>query len=225
MFFKSKYCSRPKEIEKILEQIIIDNKIYYSVLLKGEKKTKVIEENLIFSKKEINDEFNKQFLNLKRKNISMNRKDIKKKEMKEIVVKNEKIENNEKKSKNKIINFKKGKSKPVHNYLNKLELNEQVFLSQDNRKLNNRLKENENFTEIKYEKGNLENDEPLKIVNVGRINKNDKSLYCEVEWKISEKGIQKDNTLIKTKDFLIYYPKLLIDYYESKIIFMQEWEN
>ena len=74
--------------------------------------------------------------------------------------------------------------------------------------------------EVDYkEKGDLMKDKPKKIVNVGRFNKYDKELYCEIKWKKGKDGVRKKNTIVKTSEMKELYPKMLFDYYESKLFF------
>ena len=73
------------------------------------------------------------------------------------------------------------------------------------------------------EKGNLKKDVPEEIINVGKINKFDKELYCEIKWKKGKDGIRKKNTIVKTNEIKELYPKMLIEFYESKIIFLKDF--
>ena len=77
--------------------------------------------------------------------------------------------------------------------------------------------------EVKHQKGELGKDEPQEIVNVGRIKKSDKELYCEIKWKRGINGIQKENSIFKTRRVKELYPKMLVDFYESKIVFLKEF--
>ena len=86
-----------------------------------------------------------------------------------------------------------------------------------NRRTQSNLKEivlNKNFSHRKEEpsEGELGKDEPLEIINVGRINKYNKELYCEIKWKPRDNGIQKDNTILKTKEVKELHPKMLFDF-------------
>ena len=91
------------------------------------------------------------------------------------------------------------------------------FSHHNGRKMKEYLKENEP-SEVELGK-----DEPLEIINVGRINKYNKELYCEIKWKPRDNGIQKDNTIVKTKEVKELHPKMLVDFYESKIIFLRDF--
>ncbi len=78
--------------------------------------------------------------------------------------------------------------------------------------------------EVDYEeKGDLSKDIPEKIINVGKINKSSKELYCEIKWKKGKDGIQKKNSIVKTSEIKELYPKMLIDFYESKIVFLKDF--
>ena len=86
--------------------------------------------------------------------------------------------------------------------------------------------ENESESEIKktqkYEReGVLLEDKPQKILNVGHKNRNDKTLYSLVRWKQS-KNIKILDSIVENKKIRQIYPQLLIDFYESKIIFLEE---
>ena len=82
-------------------------------------------------------------------------------------------------------------------------------------------KENPKQNDFKSRKPDLLHDVPLRVVNVGKRN-GDPDLYCEVEWENGENNEKMENTIVSTKHIKQFYPHLLIDYYESKIIFAQE---
>jgi len=74
----------------------------------------------------------------------------------------------------------------------------------------------------KFERdGILLDDSPLKILNVGTKNMNDKNLFCLVRWKQTNKDIRILDSIIDIEKIKKAYPDLLIDFYESKIIFSQ----
>ena len=68
--------------------------------------------------------------------------------------------------------------------------------------------------------GVLLEDTPVKIINVGYKNRNDKTLYSLVKWKQKE-NIKILDSIIENKKIRQIYPELLIDYYESKIVFLE----
>ena len=73
----------------------------------------------------------------------------------------------------------------------------------------------------KYERdGTFLSDSPSKILNVGTKNRNDKNLYGLVRWK-QNKDIKILDSVIDIKIIKKACPDLLIDFYESKIIFNQ----
>ena len=83
----------------------------------------------------------------------------------------------------------------------------------------------ENKSEIKKNKkferpGVLLEDEPLRILNVGYKDINDKTLYSLVEWK-QQPNIRILDSIIENKKIKQTCPELLIDYYESKIVFLE----
>ena len=73
-----------------------------------------------------------------------------------------------------------------------------------------------------YERdGVLFQDTPMKIINVGYRNKENKTLYSLVRWKQSGSARILDSIVENTK-IRKECPDLLIDYYESKIIFLED---
>ena len=89
-----------------------------------------------------------------------------------------------------------------------------------NKENKNSSNKNEKKTKCYERKGDLLVDSPLKILNVGKF-KNDNSLHCLVKWKQSN-GIRILDSLVEAKKMKTTNPKLLIDYYESKIIFLDD---
>jgi len=74
----------------------------------------------------------------------------------------------------------------------------------------------------KFERdGTLLDDVPVKILNVGTKNRNDTNLFCLVRWKQTNKDIRISDSIIDIKKIKKACPELLIDFYESKIIFSQ----
>ena len=67
---------------------------------------------------------------------------------------------------------------------------------------------------------NIEKDEVEAIINAKRNEKN--SLICQVRWKIRSDGIQPDDSFVENKYLKKRYPKLLIEFYESKIKFISK---
>ena len=73
----------------------------------------------------------------------------------------------------------------------------------------------------KFERDGTLLDSPLKILNVGTKNMDDKNLFCLVRWKQTNKDIRILDSIIDIEKIKKAYPDLLIDFYESKIIFSQ----
>ena len=72
----------------------------------------------------------------------------------------------------------------------------------------------------KYERtGVLLEDTPIKILNVGYKNRYDKNLYCLVKWKQSGK-VRILDSIVENKKIKQICPQLLIEFYESRIIFL-----
>jgi len=136
-------------------------------------------------------------------------------------------------------------TKHIHRY-NKIN-REQNFFGIQNKKLNinqkyikqnnninkevsnmNNIKENIrnnndliNFIRSKklQREGYLSNDIPLKIINVGYKNRSERKLYCLVEWKQQE-NIRILDSIVECEKIKEKYPYLLLDFYESKLIFL-----
>lgn len=67
---------------------------------------------------------------------------------------------------------------------------------------------------------NVEKDEVETILSAKRNDKN--CLICQVRWKIRSDGIQPDDSYVENKYLKKRYPKLLIEFYESKIKFINK---
>ena len=80
----------------------------------------------------------------------------------------------------------------------------EIILDKDYSSSEGEISINELIKELDYEEnGRLGQDEPLEIINVGKINKFDKELYCEIKWKKGENGLQKKNSIVKTNKRII----------------------
>ena len=64
----------------------------------------------------------------------------------------------------------------------------------------------------KYEK-----DIPERIISLRKI---DEDLFCLTKWKCRNDGIQPEDCLVKNSYYKQKYPKLLIEYYESRVRFV-----
>ena len=120
----------------------------------------------------------------------------------------------------------KNKTKEINNSKNNSKNNSnnvsQEFSNNISKQFSKNIsKENPKQNDFKSRKPDLLHDVPLRVVNVGKRN-GDRDLYCEVEWENGENNEKMENTIVSTKHIKQFYPHLLIDYYESKIIFAQE---
>ena len=228
MLLRSRTPQKEKTIEEIIKKIKFKNSIYYLALFKGEKKSRLVKKEDSFPEKANSDNeiINKNKNFLKRKRFRSHSLGIKKEKLKSTkVIKNIVLTDDESLDFKGIsmyhIKFKKEKDIMSKNPIKKNTKREK-YIKDKNTLHYASSKSSEETLEPENEKGEIGVDEPLKIVNVGKLSKNDKNLYCEIKWKASKNGIQKNNTIIKTSEFLVFYPKLLINYYESKIIFEQE---
>ena len=75
----------------------------------------------------------------------------------------------------------------------------------------------------KFREGTLLTDFPKKIVNVGYKNRSEKKLYCLVEWE-QKKDIEILDSIVESEKMKEQYPKLLVDFYESKLCFLYDDE-
>ena len=185
------------KIEKVIDMLRLANGLNYRIKYKDMKKTKLVnEKDLTESEKNHCEIFKKHFLNKKRFNMNSN------------------------------------SSNNIHSWKNKtMEINHDNYDSSSSnferiKKFNKKDEDkNDNNNEMKTKyferKGVLFDDSPLKILNVGKI-KNDNSLYCLVKWKQNKNGIRILDSLVDTKKMRKANSKLLIDYYESKITFLDD---
>jgi hypothetical protein len=65
-------------------------------------------------------------------------------------------------------------------------------------------------------------DTPKRILNVGYKNRDDKTLYCLVEWQQQSDNIRILDSIIENKKIKKKYPNLLIDFYESRLVFLED---
>ena len=101
-------------------------------------------------------------------------------------------------------NNKNEKMKGKNNNLNNLEIKKEF--KEDNKQ---------------FREGVLINDNPKKIVNVGVKNRNEKTLYCLVEWEQNPE-IEILDSIVKYDKVKEKYPKLLLDFFESKLVFLYD---
>ena len=98
----------------------------------------------------------------------------------------------------------------------------------ENKRKNEKISdsENKNESEMKQTKlferqGILLEDTPKEILNVGYKNRNDKTLYSLVKWE-QYKNIKILDSIVENKKIRQAFPQLLIDFYESRIMFLDE---
>ena len=194
-FYKKKMLKENKnKIEKVIDMLRLANGLNYRIKYKGMKKTKLVNENdLTELEKKYCENFKKSFLNKKRSNSNSS--------------------NNINSWKNKTIE----KDKNDYESSSSIERMERYYKKNEEKISNNK----EIKTKYFEREGVLDDDSPLKIMNVGKI-KNDNSLYCMVRWKQTKDGIRILDSLVATKRMRKANPMLLIDYYESKIKFLDD---
>ena len=192
-----------------------DGSFSFSLLNKSTKK----EKNNKKSKSDLEEE---EVNNKKKKNNSKNKK-AKKNYNKENKKNNLKKEYNDDSSDN-----NENDSDNHNNNENDNENNDNNSSENDNIKDNDHVSDtnSDNRGEMKktklYERdGVLLEDTPIKILNVGYKNRNDKTLYCLVKWKQTD-NIRILDSIIETNKIKKTYPELLIEFYENRIIFLEE---
>ena len=236
----SKYDSHNQiKNRKIIDSIIINDITHYLIEMKDSKKPLLLEENEL-TKLEIQD-YRKSLLKKKCKREKDNSS--------EKVISLKKIKDKNRNESNKVsscssclkdkktINKKEELKKPILIHTNPLDTKKSQINNtidkeikeedkENNKKYNNNdtYKERDNKNkrrELPEREGVLSKDTPHKILNVGYINEDEKNLYCLVEWKQSD-NIKISDSIIKNSQMKKAYPELLIDYYESKIIFLDK---
>ena len=98
----------------------------------------------------------------------------------------------------------------------------------ENKRKNEKISDSENKTESEMKQtklferqGILLEDTPKEILNVGYKNRNDKTLYSLVKWE-QYKNIKILDSIVENKKIRQAFPQLLIDFYESRIMFLDE---
>ena len=225
------------------EKITINDKIHYLIKYKDSSLAKLIEENEL-SKPEI--DFCTNFLlrkrlkteeNLNKENSKSKSKNNKKKINNKKDNKDEDSLNNyslfsmsdiktAKKKESQKVKEKEKKKKEIKREKDKENHNENeynFFSDSMNAEKSESKSEKEKIIKNKsYEReGILLEDIPEKIINVGHKNKNDKTLYCLVKWK-QQKNIRILDSIVENKKIKQICPHLLIDFYESKIMFLDD---
>ena len=67
--------------------------------------------------------------------------------------------------------------------------------------------------------GSLLQDIPINVINVGYKNRSEKKLYCLVKWRQKE-NIRILDSIVECEKMKKEYPLLLLDFYESKLVFL-----
>ena len=100
-----------------------------------------------------------------------------------------------------------------------------IFSSSDdkNEKSINKNKEVEiiknNISSIYEREGTLLSDTPIKILNIGYKNRNEKKLYCLIKWK-QKNGIKILDSIVEYEKIKKGNPLMLLDYFETTIFFL-----
>ena len=216
--------------EKIVHKMEDNNIVYYLVKIKDSYLLKKISrEELMKKNKKLIDEYEggkkdiNTFINKKRKNTDSNKdssdNDLSSEETQRMHFnnknKNEKKIESKLKSKLKkelIIDNKKNNS--FNNIKEKVVNNKENIINKKNYK--------EDYLKLYEREGTLLVDKPKKILNVGYKNRSEKKLYCLVEWEQNEEYIRIIDSIIECDRIKKEYPYLLLDFYESKLVFLDE---
>ena len=106
---------------------------------------------------------------------------------------------------------------------NKTENNRMTIEEPNNKDSSNKIPDNKAIKEKQLKDlsyGHFKyGDEPLKILNVDMINKDNGEfeLDCFIEWKTRKSGLKPKNSVLSNSIVKAKCPILLIDFYESKI--------
>ena len=76
-----------------------------------------------------------------------------------------------------------------------------------------------NISSIYEREGTLLSDTPIKILNIGYKNRNEKKLYCLIKWK-QENGIKILDSIVEYEKIKEGNPLMLLDYFETRIFFL-----
>ena len=197
--------SAKNTIEEIITTVTINDKVSYLIKYKEQRLPQLKEEDkLTKSEKEACRKYDETLLNKKRK-----KSDYSFSESIKNIYDNDKedYENSSIQSSIFSNNYKKSKKKDKKNEQNK-----------ENKSEN---KKNGIKTKIYEREGCLAQDKPLKILNVGYKNRIDHNLFSFVRWK-QHGNIKLLDSIVENKKIRKEYPELLIDYYESRMVFLDE---
>ena len=201
-----------KKIEEIVASILLNDKMNYLIRYRGDRIPMLVEEdNLTKSEKEACKKYEKSKLNKKRKKSDNQFSEFSNQEIKK-VFDNDDNANSSIKSSVFSESNKKEKKKINKKEKNKENINEN---KKEKKSKNNGIKK------LYEREGSLIQDVPLEILNVGLKNRNEKNLYSLVRWK-QPANIKLLDSIVENNRIKKEYPNLLIDYYESKIIFLDE---
>ena len=211
--------------EQIVSKMVEKGNIFYIIQIKDTNLAKRISrEELIKKNRELVEQYEKNhsnpFLKKKRKipdfaNKNTN-EDISSEET-------QRIHRNSKIKKEKKLSHKPNR-KIESIQKNIIEQNKMKSYSMSNIK-ERIIPKNNNYRKFKediipYEReGVLLTDKPLKILNVGYKNRTDKTLYCLVEWE-QQQNINILESIVECDKIKKQYPLLLLEFYESKLIFL-----
>ena len=235
------YKNKENNIEGVITKIILNDTLHYLIKYRGIKLPQLLEENkLTQNEKNICE---KSLLNQKRKKSDSDKSDIG--ISKSSINNKQKIDKNNKKKN--IMNdsyysfsFSNPKTKYTKNKKEKIVKEycgqEKSYKNKKNNIMKEKIKDNEKKSDknretitkneaknktVSERDGVLFKDTPMKIINVGYRNKENKTLYSLVRWKQSGSARILDSIVENTK-IRKECPDLLIDYYESKIIFLED---
>ena len=216
--------------EKIVHKMEDNNIVYYLVKIKDSYLLKKISrEELMKKNKKLIDEYElgkkdiNTFINKKRKNTDSNKdssdNDLSSEETQRMHFNNK--NKNEKKIESKLKSKLKKEliidNKKNNNFNN---IKEKVMNNKEN--IINKKNYKEDYLKLYEREGKLLVDKPKKILNVGYKNRSEKKLYCLVEWEQNEEYIRIIDSIIECDRIKKEYPYLLLDFYESKLVFLDE---
>ena len=216
--------------EKIVHKMEDNNIVYYLVKIKDSYLLKKISrEELMKKNKKLIDEYElgkkdiNTFINKKRKNTDSNKdssdNDLSSEETQRMYFNNKnknekKIESKLKSKLKKELILDNKKNNSFNNIKEKVMNNKENIINKKNYK--------EDYLKLYEREGTLLVDKPKKILNVGYKNRSEKKLYCLVEWEQNEEYIRIIDSIIECDRIKKEYPYLLLDFYESKLVFLDE---
>ena len=226
-------------IEEIITKITLNDKINYLIKYKDEKYHKLVEEdNLSTLEKKYCENY---YLNKKRRENNLSEKTKSSKFTNKIKKDKDDDDDDDDENNNNLSNSsyfslsnkKETKKKKNNNKIKKEENKENKDKNKNKNKdkdkeifkERNKINKSENKYEIKTKiferEGILLEDKPMEIINVGYKNRNDKNLYSLVKWKQND-SIRILDSIIENTKIRKVCPELLIDFYESKILFLDD---